>query len=282
MTKTVALITGANKGIGFETARQLAALDMTVLVGARDESRGRQAEEDLRAEGADARFVHLDVTDPTSVAAAAAWIDEEYGHLDILINNAGTATISRQRALASETSLEDMRAVYDINVFGVVSVTNAMLPLLRRAEAARIVNVSSEVGSIGSQSDPASPLFGMPASAQYPSSKSAVNMLTAMYARELKDTPIKVNAANPGFTDTDFNDHRGSAPRQRVRSRACTWRRFLRTGRRASCGDICGWPRATAATASCPGNPASADDTKFRGTTMIGTAHLERKHACPR
>lgn len=205
----VALITGANKGIGFETARGLGELGMTVLVGARDEQRGRDAEAALRERGADARFVSLDVTDPESVRKAAEWIDAGFGHLDVLVNNAGTATVSRRRALASETSLDDMRAVYEINVFGLVAVTNAMLPLLRRAEAARIVNVSSEVGSIGSQSDPASPLNAMPASAQYPSSKAAVNMLTAMYARELRDTPIKVNAANPGFTDTDFNDHRG-------------------------------------------------------------------------
>lgn len=209
MTRKVALITGANKGIGLETARQLAALDMTVLVGARDEQRGRQAEDLLRHEGADVRFVQLDVTDQKSIDQAAAWTDSEYGHLDVLVNNAGTATITRRRGPASETDLDDMRAVYDINVFGLVAVTNAMLPLLRRAPAARIVNVSSEVGSITSMTDPAGPFAQMPGSAQYPSSKSAVNMLTAMYAKELRDTPIKVNAANPGFTATDFTDHRG-------------------------------------------------------------------------
>jgi NAD(P)-dependent dehydrogenase (short-subunit alcohol dehydrogenase family) len=209
MTTKIALITGANKGIGFETARQLAARGITVLVGARDEERGRQAERALRDGGADACFVQLDVTDATSVRRAAEWIDAEYGRLDVLVNNAGTASVARQRGLPSQTSLDDMRAVYEINVFGVVAVTNAMLPLLRRAAAARIVNVSSEVGSITSQSDPASPLSQMPASAQYPSSKAALNMLTAMYAKELRDTPIKVNAANPGYTNTDFNDHRG-------------------------------------------------------------------------
>lgn len=209
MTQRIALITGANKGIGYETARRLGALGMTVLVGARDEQRGRDAVVALRDEGADARFVQLDVTDAESIARAADGIDREFGHLDVLVNNAGSATVSRRRATASETSLDDMRAVYEINVFGLVAVTNAMLPLLRRADAARIVNVSSEVGSIGSQTDQGSPLFAMPASAQYPSSKSTVNMLTAMYAKELKDTAIKVDAANPGFTDTDFNDHRG-------------------------------------------------------------------------
>jgi NAD(P)-dependent dehydrogenase (short-subunit alcohol dehydrogenase family) len=209
MTTKIALITGANRGIGFETARQLASRGMTVLVGARNEERGRQAEQALRDSGADAHAVRLDVTDATSVSRAAEWIEARYGRLDVLVNNAGTASVARRGAKPSQTSLDDMRAVYEINVFGVVTVTNAMLPLLRRAAAARIVNVSSEVGSIGSQSDPASPLGQMPASAQYPSSKAALNMLTAMYAKELRDTPIKVNAANPGYTATDFNDHRG-------------------------------------------------------------------------
>jgi NAD(P)-dependent dehydrogenase (short-subunit alcohol dehydrogenase family) len=209
MTTKVALITGANKGIGFETARQLAALGMTVLVGARDDARGQEAQRRLRQDGADASFVELDVTDAASIERAAAWIESEYGRLDVLVNNAGTATLVRRRTLPSETSLDDMRAVYELNVFAVVAVTNALLPLLRRATAARGVNVSSEVGSISAQTDPARPLATRPASAQYPSSKTALNMLTAMYAKELRDTPIKVNAANPGFTATDFNDHRG-------------------------------------------------------------------------
>jgi NAD(P)-dependent dehydrogenase (short-subunit alcohol dehydrogenase family) len=174
------------------------------------QDRGHAAERALRDGGADVHFVQLDVTDAKSIQRAAEWIEVEYGRLDVLVNNAGTASVARRGALPSQTSLEDMRAVYEINVFGVVAVTNAMLPLLRRAPAARIVNVSSEVGSITSQSDPVSPLSQMmPASAQYPSSKAALNMLTAMYAKELRDTPVKVNAANPGYTATDFNDHRG-------------------------------------------------------------------------
>jgi len=209
MTTKIALITGANKGIGFETARQLGALDMTVLVGARDAERGRAAEQALRDGGADARFVQLDVTDLKSSSQAAEWIEAEYGRLDVLVNNAGTATVARQGFPPSQTSLEDMRAVYEVNVFGVVAVTNALLPLLRRAPAARIVNVSSEVGSITAEGDPAHPLGQMPASVQYPSSKAALNMITVMYAKELRDTPIKVNSANPGFTATDFNNHRG-------------------------------------------------------------------------
>jgi len=202
---TIALVTGANKGIGLETARQFGARGFTVLAGARDEARGREAERVLRADGADATFVRLDVTSDASVRAAAAWIEREYGRLDILLNNAGIARGNPP----SQTDLDLMREVYEVNVFGVIRVTNAMLPLLRRAPAARIVNVSSEVGSITSMTDPASPLAQMPAGLAYPSSKAALNMITAMYAKELQDTPIKVNAANPGYTKTDLNRNSG-------------------------------------------------------------------------
>jgi len=206
MTTTIALITGANKGIGLETARQLGTRGVTVLAGARDEARGLQAERALRDAGADARFVRLDVTDPKSAQEAADWVDHQYGRLDILVNNAG---IARAGGPPSQADLDAMREVYETNVFGVIIVTNAMLPLLRRAPAARIVNVSSEVGSITSMTDPASPLAQMPASLAYPSSKSALNMITALYAKELRDTPVKVNAANPGYTATDLNRHNG-------------------------------------------------------------------------
>ena len=211
MTTTIALITGANKGIGLETARQLGARGVTVLAGARDEARGVAAERTLRdglQDGADARFVPLDVTDSKSVRQAADWIEKEYGRLDILVNNAGIVPKSRGGP-PSETDLDAMREVYETNVFGVILVTNAMLPLARRAPAARIVNVSSEVGSISSITDPASPLGQMPASLAYPSSKAALNMITALYAKELRDTPIKVNAANPGYTKTDLNGNTG-------------------------------------------------------------------------
>ena len=211
MATTIALITGANKGIGLETARQLGARGVTVLAGARDEARGQQAERTLRdglQDGADARFVPLDVTDSKSVRQAADWIEKEYGRLDILVNNAGIVPKTRGGP-PSETDLDAMREVYETNVFGVILVTNAMLPLLRRAPAARIVNVSSEVGSITSMTDPSSPLARMPAGLAYPSSKSALNMITAMYAKQLRDTPIKVNAANPGYTKTDLNGNSG-------------------------------------------------------------------------
>jgi NAD(P)-dependent dehydrogenase (short-subunit alcohol dehydrogenase family) len=226
MDTTIALITGANKGIGFETARQLAARGVTVLVGARDEARGIAAERALRdglrgglggdlrgprdlrglRDDADARFVPLDVTDAASVRETADWIEKEYGRLDILVNNAGIAVGGGP---PSETDLEAMREVYETNVLGVIMVTNAMLPLLRRAPAARIVNVSSEVGSIAAMTDPGSPLARMPAGLAYPSSKTALNMITALYAKELRDTPIKVNAANPGYTATDLNGNSG-------------------------------------------------------------------------
>jgi NAD(P)-dependent dehydrogenase (short-subunit alcohol dehydrogenase family) len=205
MTTTIALISGANKGIGLETARQFGARGFTVLAGARDDDRGLAAERALRAGGAEARFVRLDVTDDASVRQAAGWIQREYGRLDILVNNAGMARGNPP----SQTDLAAMREVYEVNVYGVIRVTNAMLPLLRRAPAARIVNVSSEVGSISSMTDPGSPLAQMPAGLAYPSSKAALNMITAMYARELRDTPIKVNAANPGYTKTDLNRNSG-------------------------------------------------------------------------
>jgi NAD(P)-dependent dehydrogenase (short-subunit alcohol dehydrogenase family) len=204
---TIALITGANKGIGFETARLLGARGLTVLVGARDEARGREAEQALLEGGAQARFVPLDVTDEKSVQQAAEWIDGEFGVLDILINNAGIAR-GDGTGKPSETTLATLRTVYETNVFGVVAVTNAMLPLLRRAPAARIVNVSSEVGSITSMTDPDGPMAAM-ASVPYPSSKTALNMLTAMYAKELAGTPVKVNAANPGYCATDLNGQSG-------------------------------------------------------------------------
>jgi NAD(P)-dependent dehydrogenase (short-subunit alcohol dehydrogenase family) len=204
---TTALITGANKGIGQETARLLGARGMTVLVGARDAARGQQAERELREGGADARFVRLDVTDEASIRQATAWIETEFGHLDVLVNNAGIAR-GDGTGQPSQTTLATLREVYETNVFGVVAVTNALLPLLLRAPAGRIVNVSSEVGSITSMTDPDGPMAKM-ASIPYPSSKAALNMVTAMYAKELRDTPVKVNAANPGYCATDLNGHSG-------------------------------------------------------------------------
>ncbi|WP_330182103.1 SDR family oxidoreductase [Nocardia sp. NBC_01503] len=205
---TTALITGANKGIGFETARQLAARGITVLMAARDKDLGQAAVDSVKAEGAQAHFVHLDVTDADSIARAAEWIDSEFGSLDILINNAGITGGLDFDGKPSSTTVATLRQVYETNVFGVVAVTNALLPLLRRAAAARIVNVSSEVGSLELMMNPEGPMWQL-AAISYPSSKSALNMVTAMYAKELWGTPIKVNAANPGYCATDLNHHSG-------------------------------------------------------------------------
>jgi NAD(P)-dependent dehydrogenase (short-subunit alcohol dehydrogenase family) len=204
---TTALITGANKGIGYQTARLLGGRGMTVLAGARDAARGQEAERALRADGADARFVHLDVTDEASVAAAAKLVEAEYGALDILVNNAGIAR-GDGTGKPSQTTVATLREVYETNVFGVVAVTNALLPLLLAAPAGRIVNVSSELGSITAVTDPGGPMAAM-ASVPYPSSKTALNMVTVMYAKELRDTPVKVNAANPGYCATDLNGSSG-------------------------------------------------------------------------
>jgi NAD(P)-dependent dehydrogenase (short-subunit alcohol dehydrogenase family) len=203
----VALVTGANKGIGFETARLLGAEGITVLVGARDETRGLEAERKLREAGVTARFVQLDVADEESVRKAAAWTEAEFGRLDILVNNAGIT--GGYGVPPSQTPLVAMREVYDTNVFGVIAVTNAFLPLLQKSDAARIVNVSSEVGSITLRSDPDNPMAQMPPSLPYTTSKTALNMVTAMYAQELKGAGIKVNAANPGYTATDLNGNSG-------------------------------------------------------------------------
>ncbi|MDP9868894.1 MULTISPECIES: SDR family oxidoreductase [Streptosporangium] len=199
---TTALITGANKGIGFETARLLGERGMTVLIGARDEERGRAAADRLGQ-----RYVPLDVTDPASAQAAAKWIEKEYGTLDVLINNAGV-TGGPEELTPSGISLEAVRGVYETNVFGVITVTNAMLPLLRTSKAGRIVNMSSELGSLTYASDPESALWAHSYVA-YNSSKSALNMITVAYAKELLETPIKVNAANPGYCATDLNGHTG-------------------------------------------------------------------------
>jgi NAD(P)-dependent dehydrogenase (short-subunit alcohol dehydrogenase family) len=206
MTKT-ALITGANKGIGLETARQLADRGFTVLLGARNPARGKQAEQVLRDDGHDtARFVHLDVTDIDLITTARRGIERDYGHLDVLVNNAGITT---RGGLPSETDLDGVREIMETNVLGVIAITNAMLPLLRKAPAARIVNVSSEIGSLGFMLDRSAPAWQMPASIIYPMSKTALNMVTAMFSKELANTSIKVNAANPGYCATDLNGNSG-------------------------------------------------------------------------
>ena len=206
----IALITGANKGIGFETARQLGARGATVLVGARSAERGEPAAAALRDEGLSARFVRLDVTDEETIEAAAKLIEREFGRLDILVNNAGISVRSGPDGWArpSATPAAAVRENYETNVFGVIAVTNAMLPLLRRSPAGRIVNVSSELGSLAYVSDPDWPYAAINLLA-YNTSKTALNAVTVAYAKELRDTPIKVNAVSPGYCATDLNQHQG-------------------------------------------------------------------------
>jgi NAD(P)-dependent dehydrogenase (short-subunit alcohol dehydrogenase family) len=204
---SIALVTGANKGIGFEVARQLGQRGSTVLVGARDPGRGAAAERALRDEGLDVHHLPLDVTDEASIAAAAKQVEADHGRLDILVNNAGIAGVALS-GLPSETPLDAFRTLFETNVVGVVAVTNAFLPLLRRSPAGRIVNVSSELGSITAALDRESPCWPL-VSIPYPVSKTALNMVTAMYAKELDGTPVKVNTANPGYCATDLNGHSG-------------------------------------------------------------------------
>ncbi|NUW39217.1 SDR family oxidoreductase [Nonomuraea rhodomycinica] len=214
-TQKVAMITGANKGIGRATAEQLAGLGMTVLIGARDLRRGQEAAAALRAAGGDAHAVTLDVTDPATVQEAAKWIEERFGHLDVLVNNAGvtgSGQVSPQDAhdqVPSSVDLDMVRAVFETNVFGVISVINTMLPLLRRSPAPRIVNVSSHAGSLALTSDPNGPFTALLPSAAYTPSKTALNALTVQYANELRKDGILVNAAAPGYVDTDSNNHTG-------------------------------------------------------------------------
>ncbi|RFS86538.1 SDR family oxidoreductase [Actinomadura spongiicola] len=197
----IALVTGGNKGIGLEIVRGLAQWGFTVYLGARDPERGRAAVEAM-AEGLDVRFVRLDVTDPTSVAAAVTAIEKETGLLDVLVNNAG---ITRDWGVPFDSAASSrMREVYEVNVFGVVTVTSACLPLLRRSGNARIVNVSSGLGSLTFLSDPAHPLSAR-SSLGYGSSKAALNALTLAYANALRADGIKVNAAAPGMVRTDQN-----------------------------------------------------------------------------
>ena len=200
---TTALITGANKGLGRETARRLAEQGWTVLLGARDAERGRAAAADLAAGGADVRFVPLDVTDDDSAGAAADEVARTVGHLDVLVNNAG---IIGPLVEPTATTPADFLAAFGVNLLGPVRVTRAFLPLLEKADLPRIVMVSSGMGSLAVTTDSdrfESTLHGL----VYPSSKAALNMVTTQYAKALPGW--KVNAVDPGYTATDLNGHRG-------------------------------------------------------------------------
>jgi len=199
----IALVTGANKGIGFETVRQLARSGgVHVLLAARDPAKGSEATRKLQAEGLDVETLTLDVTDAAGIGAAVREIDKKFGRLDILINNAGISVESGGRKV-SEQTMEAWRKTFDTNVFGLIAVTKGFLPLLKKSDGGRIVNLSSILGSLTLHSDPQSPIYHYKAAA-YSVSKTAVNAWTVQLAYELRDTKIKVNAAHPGHVKTDM------------------------------------------------------------------------------
>jgi len=203
----IALVTGANKGIGLEIARQLGRTGAHVLLGARAASLGEAAAAILLAEGGDVRFLAIDLTSPETIAAAAASISDDYGRLDVLVNNAGIT--DQADGPPSSCSMTSVRRIFDTNFFGSLAVTQAMLPLLHKSASGRIVNVSSGLGSLMRNADPAWE-FARVKLLGYNASKTALNMLTVQLAAELRDAGIKVNAANPGYTATDLNGHRGT------------------------------------------------------------------------
>lgn len=200
---TTTLITGANKGLGYETARQLIAAGHTVYLGCRDRQRGQSAAERLGA-----RFVQLDVTDDESVSAAATFIGKN-GGMDVLVNNAGVEGRGEHNSIISAAAVtaDMVREVFDTNVFGVVRVTHAFLPLLQRSPAPVVVNVSSSLGSLNLAGSPESPTYHYPGVA-YPASKSALNMITVQFAKQFPG--IRINAVEPGYTNTDLNGRTGT------------------------------------------------------------------------
>jgi len=201
--KKIALITGANKGLGFEMARQLGQAGVSVLLAARDPQKGEAAAEKLRGEGLNAQFLKLDVTDPADHAAASAFLEQQFGRLDILINNAGISAKGPDSGKVSTTTGEVMHRTFETNFFAPVALTQALLPLLMKSAAGRIVNMASILGSQTLHADPKSPIYNFK-SLSYDASKAALNSFTIHLAHELKDTKIKVNSAHPGWVKTDM------------------------------------------------------------------------------
>lgn len=208
--KNIALVTGGNKGIGFEIGRQLGKLGFSVVLAARDKSRVNAAVLILKNEGLDVEGVELEVSIPATARAAAQWLDTKYGRLDVLINNAGVGLEFATGTKPTQLDLETLRATYETNFFGVFTVIKSMLPLLRKSASARIINQSSTLGSLGVLSDPQSPYYGVNLLA-YNSSKTALNMLTLSFAKELSSEGISVNSTCPGWVKTDMGSD--AAPR---------------------------------------------------------------------
>jgi NAD(P)-dependent dehydrogenase (short-subunit alcohol dehydrogenase family) len=206
-TKKIALVTGANKGIGRAIAAQLAKTGMTVLLGARNAAAGEEAAAQLRKENLEVHFLHLDLVQPATIEAAAASIASRFQRLDVLVNNA--AIVDPADGPPGTANLNSVKRILDTNFHGTLAVTQAMLPLLRKAEQARIVNLSSGLGSLQMNSD-SNWGFANFKLIGYCASKAALNMLTVQLAFELRDTGIKVNAVSPGFVDTDMNQHQGT------------------------------------------------------------------------
>ena len=205
----IALVTGATRGIGLETVRQLAQAGVHTLLAGRDRSRAVEAALKLQGEGLPVEAIALDVTDTASIQAAVQEVARRHGRLDILVNNAGIVAEDRTLSKPSLQPLNAWRETFDTNVFAVVATTQAFLPLLHAAPAARIVNVSSILGSLVLHSDPASPIYDFKGIPAYNASKSAVNSWTVHLAYELRGTPIKVNAVHPGYVKTDMNAGEG-------------------------------------------------------------------------
>ena len=203
----IALVTGATRGIGLETVRQLAAAGVHTLLAGRDRAKAVDAALKLQAEGLPVEAIELDVTDTASLSAAADAVAKKHGRLDILVNNAGIL-VDTMGLKVSEQTLDTWRKTFDTNVFGLIATTQAFLPLLHKSDAGRIVNVSSLLGSLAMHSDPASPIYNFKVPA-YNVSKSAVNAWTVQLAYELRDSKIKVNTIHPGYVKTDLNGGEG-------------------------------------------------------------------------
>lgn len=203
----IALVTGGNKGIGLEIVRQLASQGFTVYLGSRDIKKGENAVSKLQNSGVEAHLLQLDVTDTTSIQEAVAQIKKRHGRLDILVNNAGTVLHEKENKVDAKA----FEKTYAVNVFGIVRITEAALPLLRAAKGARVINLSSGLASFAQVLDPTNDYFQVKLPA-YVSSKTAVNALTVQLAKILEPQHIMVYAVDPGFSDTDMNHHTGPRP----------------------------------------------------------------------